>query len=218
MTPTKPGLGRAAAFWGVLVAAIALPLYLAGQSPLLAWRDPIYIAAGFAGIVALALMLAQPLLVAGTIPGLSGLRGRLFHRWIGGGLVVAVIAHVVGLWITSPPDVIDALLFVSPTPFSAWGVIAMWAIFGAALLAAVRKRLRISPRVWRRAHAGLVAAAVVGTAVHAVQIEGTMETVSKFLLVTLVIVATGFALIRLRIFLPGGNPGGRARSHSGNVK
>ena len=30
-----------------------------------------------------------------------------------------------------------ALLFVSPTPFSAWGVIAMWAVFTAALLAAL---------------------------------------------------------------------------------
>jgi hypothetical protein len=47
-------------------------------------------------------------------------------------LVVAVVVHVGGLWITSPPDMIDALLLTSPTPFSAFGVIAMWAIFAVA--------------------------------------------------------------------------------------
>jgi len=36
---------------------------------------------------------------------------------------------------------IDALLFTSPTPFSPFGVIAMWAIFAVALLAALRRRL-----------------------------------------------------------------------------
>ena len=64
-------------------------------------------------------------------------------------LVVAVVIHVAALWITSPPDVVDALLFASPTPFSAWGVIAMWAVFAAALLAALRRRLRLRPRTWR---------------------------------------------------------------------
>ena len=33
-------------------------------------------------------------------------------------MAVAVVIHVAGLWITSPPDMIDALLFTSPTPFS----------------------------------------------------------------------------------------------------
>ena len=71
------------------------------------------------------------------------------------------LIHVGGLWITSPPDVIDALLFASPTPFSAWGVIAMWAIFVAALLAAFRRRLRLRPRTWRIAHSSAAAVVVV---------------------------------------------------------
>ena len=137
---------RAILIWAALAAAIGVPIAVAAASPLLAWRDPLYIAAGFAGVIALALMLVQPLLMGGYLPGLPALRGRRAHRWIGGALVVAVVIHVGGLWITSPPDVIDALLFTSPTPFSAWGVIAMWAIFAVALLAALRRRLRLRPR------------------------------------------------------------------------
>ena len=47
---------------------------------------------------------------------------------------------------------IDALIFTSPTPFSPFGVIAMWAIFAVALLAAFRRRLGLRPRTWRIAH------------------------------------------------------------------
>jgi predicted ferric reductase len=163
---------------------------------LLAWRDPLYIAGGFAGVVALALMLVQPLLMGGHLPGLPALRGRRAHRWIGGLLVVAVVIHVGGLWITSPPDVIDALLFTSPTPFAAWGVIAMWAIFAVAFLAALRRRLR--PRTWRIAHTLLAVVIVVGSVVHAILIEGTMETVSKAALCVLVLAATIKVMADLR--------------------
>jgi len=101
-----------------------------------------------------------------------------------------VVIHVGGLWITSPPDVIDALLFASPTPFSGWGVIAMWAILAAALLVALRRRMRLRPRTWRMGHSFLAVVTVVGTVVHAMLIEGTMETVSKAALCALVLVAT----------------------------
>jgi predicted ferric reductase len=178
---------RAILVWAALAAAIGVPIALAAVSPLLAWREPLYVAAGFAGVVALALMLVQPLLMGGYLPGLPALRGRRAHRWIGGVLVVAVVIHVGGLWITSPPDVIDALLFTSPTPFSAWGVIAMWAIFAVALLAALRRRLR--PRTWRIAHTLLAVVIVIGSVVHAILIEGTMETVSKAALCALVLAA-----------------------------
>ncbi|MEL6980751.1 MAG: ferric reductase-like transmembrane domain-containing protein, partial [Pseudomonadota bacterium] len=136
------------------------PLAAAATSPLLAWREPIYIAAGFAGVVALALLLLQPLLIAGLLPGAAGRAGRRLHGWVGGVLAAAVIIHVGGLWITSPPDVVDALLFRSPTPFSAWGVISMLAVFAAALLAALRRRLK--PRAWRLAHRGLVLLTIIG--------------------------------------------------------
>ena len=135
-------LARVTLIWAALAAAVGVPIAAAAMSPLLAWRGPVYILAGFAGIVALGLMLVQPLLIGGYLPGLSARIGRRAHHWIGGALVVAVVIHVGGLWITSPPDMIDALLFASPTPFSPFGVIAMWAIFAVALLAALRRRLR----------------------------------------------------------------------------
>lgn len=112
---------RAGLIWTGLAAAILLPVALAAASPLLQWRQPVYITAGFAGIIAMSLLLLQPLLAGGLLPGLRGPRGRKLHRRTGALLVSAVILHVAGLWITSPPDVIDALLFRSPTPFSAWG-------------------------------------------------------------------------------------------------
>ena len=181
---------RAVLIWVALIIALTVPLAAAAVSPLLAWRDSIYIAAGFAGIIALCLLLVQPVLMIGVLPGLSTVRSRQLHRWIGGLLVMTVVVHVAGLWITSPPDVVDALLFRSPTPFSAWGVIAMWAVFVVAILAGLRHRWRLRPRTWRIAHLSLAAVIVIGTVLHAVLIEGTMETVTKIALCTLVFAAT----------------------------
>src|SRR4051794_28451511 len=182
-------LARVTLIWALLAAAVFVPIAAAAASPLLAWRDPIYILAGFAGIMALGLMLVQPLLIAGYLPGLSAYRGRRAHHWIGGALVVMVVVHVGGLWITSPPDMIDALLFTSPTPFSPFGVIAMWAIFAVALLAALRRRLGLRLRTWRIAHMLLAVVIVAGSVLHAILIEGAMETVSKAALCALVLAA-----------------------------
>ena len=181
---------RALLIWTTLAVALAVPMLAASWSPLLQWRQPVYIAAGFAGILAMSLLLLQPLLAGGHLPGLANLRGRRVHRWTGGVLVAAVVLHVGGLWITSPPDVLDALLFRSPTPFSVWGVIAMGAVFLAALLAVLRRRLSLSPLTWRRVHTSLAAAVVTGSVVHALLIEGTMETVSKVGLCVLAVVVT----------------------------
>jgi predicted ferric reductase len=180
-------LARATPAWIALATAIGVPIALATTSPQLEWRGPVYILAGFSGIVALGLLLVQPLLIAGYLPGLSAFRGRRVHHWIGGTLVVAIMIHVAGLWITSPPDMIDALLYVSPTPFSPWGVTAMWAIFAVGLLAIFRRRLRL--RTWRILHMLLAIVIVVGSVVHAILIEGTMETVSKVALCVLVFAA-----------------------------
>jgi uncharacterized membrane protein YhaH (DUF805 family) len=184
--------------WVALAAAVCLPIAAAAMSPLLAWRGPVYILAGFSGIVALGVMLLQPLLIGGYLPGLSGRIGRRAHHWTGGALVVAVVIHVGGLWITSPPDMVDALLFSSPTPFSPFGVIAMWAIFAVALLAAFRRRLR--PRTWRTAHMLLAIVIVVGSVVHGILIEGTMETISKAALCALVLAAAVKAMVDLRVW------------------
>ena len=182
--------------WAALAAAICVPLALAALSPQLAWRDAIYITAGFAGIIGLGLLLVQPLLIGGYLPGLSPLRLRRAHRWVGSLLVGAILIHVAGLWITSPPDMLDALLFRSPTPFSPFGVIAMWAIFATALIAVLRRRLRL--RTWRIAHLSLAVIIVVTSVVHGLLIEGTMETMSKFALCALVLAATAKVIVDLR--------------------
>ncbi|QHQ35103.1 ferric reductase-like transmembrane domain-containing protein [Algicella marina] len=174
--------------WAALLLAVVVPILLAASSPLLAWRQPVYVTGGFAGVAALVLLLVQPLLAAGVLPGLPPLRGRVLHRRIGAVLVLAVVVHVGGLWITSPPDVVDALTFTSPTPFSAWGVVAMWAVFATAGLAMVRRRLR--PALWRLLHMALATAIVVGSIVHALLIQGTMEIYSKVGLCLLLAVVT----------------------------
>jgi predicted ferric reductase len=197
---------RAFLIWAGLATIVVVPILAAAASPLLQWRQPVYIAAGFAGIAAMVLLLLQPLLAGGYLPGVSGLRGRRLHLWTGILLVSAIILHVGGLWITSPPDVIDALLFRSPTPFSAWGVIAMWAVFAAAFLAAFRWSLALSPRLWRRLHTLLAMVIVAGSVVHALLIEGTMETYSKAALCALAVAATVKVIVDLKIWArrPGG--------------
>src|SRR6476660_9220665 len=115
-------------------------------------------------------------------------------------MVVAVVIHVGGLWITSPPDMIDALTFTSPTPFSPFGVVAMWAIFAVALLAALRRRLGLRPRTWRTAHMLLAIVIVAGTVAHGMLIEGAMETVSKAVLCALVLSAAIKGMADLRVW------------------
>lgn len=184
---TGPQPVRTGLVWAIVAVAVAVPGILAATSPLLAWRDPIYITGCLAGVAALALLLLQPLLAGGYLPGLRIRRGRNVHAWVGAALVVAVTLHVAALWLTSPPDVIDALLFRSPTQFSAWGVVAMWAVFATALLAALRRSQR--PQVWRLCHTILAVVIVVATVVHAILIEGTMEPISKAALCVLILAA-----------------------------
>ena len=178
---------RRAVVWLALVGVVAATLTQAAMSPLLAWRDPIYIAAGFAGIMALCLLLFQPLLAGGLLPGISAIRARRVHRWLGGGLSLAVLVHVGWLWLTSPPDVIDALLLRSPTPFSIWGVLALWSVLIAAFLVMLRKRTRLPVITWRIIHKVLAVVTVIGSVVHALKIEGTMGLVSKYVLCAMVI-------------------------------
>jgi hypothetical protein len=203
-------LARVALIWAALVAAISVPMTFAAVSPLLAYRSPVYILAGLAGMIALGLVLVQPLLIGGYLPGLSGYRGRRAHYWIGGALVAAVMVHVAGLWITSPPDMIDALLLVSPTPFSPFGVIAMWAVFAVALMAAFRRRLGLAPRTWRLGHMLLAVVIVVGSVVHGLLIEGTMETMSKAALCALVLAAAIKVMVDRRVWRKGVTSRGEA--------
>lgn len=177
--------------------AIGVPIALAAGSEQLTWRGPVYILAGFAGIIALGLVLVQPLLIGGYLPGLSAYRGRRAHHRIGGTLALAVVIHVAGLWITSPPDMIDALTYTSPTPFSPFGVTAMWAIFIVALLALLRWRLGLRLRTWRIVHIPLAIVIVAGSVAHCLLIEGTMETISKAALCAAVLAATVKVMVDL---------------------
>ncbi|MEM8590052.1 MAG: ferric reductase-like transmembrane domain-containing protein [Pseudomonadota bacterium] len=207
--PRQAGRPRAILIWAVLAIVIAVPIVAAAFSPLLAWRQPVYIAAGFAGVLAMAFLLLQPLLAGGTLPGLAGERGRRLHRWIGIALVIAVAVHVGGLAITSPPDVVDVLLFRSPTPFALWGVIALWTVLLAALIAALRTSLALRPRTWRRIHTTLALITVIASVVHAVLIEGTMETVSKVLLCAAAVGATAKVIVDLKVWVGRGRPAAR---------
>jgi len=187
---------RSVLVWIALAALVVVPFIAAANSPLLAWRQPVYIVAGFAGIAALVLLLLQPLLAIAYLPGILPQTSKKIHRWTGSSLVILVVCHVVGLWITSPPDVIDALLFTSATPFSVWGVVAMWSIFVAAGLVVIRRQLPWKPRMWHYVHLTLVTITVLGTVVHAMKIEGTMEIFSKAVLCFFVVFALTIAVLK----------------------
>src|SRR4051794_41937733 len=107
---------RVALIWAALVAAIGVPIALAMTSDLIAWRGTVYILAGFAGIFALGLLLVQPLLIAGYLPGLSAYRARRAHHWTGGVLVTAGGVPGGGAWGAKPPGKLHPPPFPSPAP------------------------------------------------------------------------------------------------------
>ncbi|MGX9855362.1 hypothetical protein ACR03S_07990 [Limimaricola variabilis] len=117
---------------------------------------------------------------------------------VGAVVVLLVVVHVAGLWITSPPDMIDALTFSAPTAFSAFGVISMWMLFSAAGLALARGRIGI--RSWRAGHASFVSLAILTAIAHAMLIEGTMGMLAKTALCLLVLNATGNVMANLEIW------------------
>jgi predicted ferric reductase len=188
--------------WGSVAAVMVVPVAVAAFSPYLASRNMPYIVGGFAGIVGLSLLFLQPLLPAGYLAGSEGRAGRRWHRWLGVAIVVAVALHVGGLYLASPPDTIDALRLGSPTPFSIYGVMAMWGIAATAILVLLRRRLGLRHSVWRLIHNGLAAIVVIATVIHALQIEGAMEPISKWMLCVAVLAATGVVLMDLRVVRP----------------
>lgn len=188
--------------WAALAAVTVVPVLIAATSPYLAYRNAAYIIGGFAGITALALLVIQPLLAAGYLPGANILTERRWHRWTGTAIAVCVALHVGGLYVTSPPDTLDALLLVAPTPFSIYGVLAMWGIVATVILVILRRRLGLAHATWRIVHNVLAAVVVVATVIHALQIEGAMETISKWVLCLAALAATAAALTGLRVIRP----------------
>ncbi|MGB0498562.1 MAG: ferric reductase-like transmembrane domain-containing protein [Rubricella sp.] len=189
---------RAILIWSALAGVMAVPVAVAASSEYLQYRSAVYVAASLAGVIALSLMLVQPMLASGHLPGLTMARGRRIHRWTGAVLLLAIVMHVAGLWITSPPDMIDALTFTAPTAFSFFGVVAMWALFVAAMLAVFRKTLRWRPQIWRLAHTAAVSVVVPASVAHALMIEGTMGTVSKIVLCVALLGAFALTVRRLK--------------------
>lgn len=155
-----------------------------------------------AGIVALSLLLIQPILVSAYGAGIGAIRARRWHRLIGLAVVVAVAIHVVGLYLYSPDDITDALLLVAPTPFGVYGVIAMWCLGLTAILAVARSRLRIASGTWRLVHSMLSAVVVVTGVIHALLIDGTMGSASKLVLCVSLLVATTLVLVHLNLVQP----------------
>lgn len=177
---------------------MVVPLMVAASSPYLASRSFPYIIAGFSGIICLSMFLVQPLLAAGYLPGLPRTRSRKWHRIIGAVIIICVVLHVGGLYVTSPPDTIDALLLISPTPFSLFGVAAMWGVFLTAGFAFWRSRFGMRYSTWSRIHRLSVPIIVLSTVFHALQIDGTMGTKSKWALCIAALMTMALALIDAR--------------------
>lgn len=188
------------AIWCAALAALIAPVVLTAASPLQAWRDPAYITGAMAGVIALSLLALQPLLAAGYLPGLARATAQRAHRWLGAALVTCVVVHIGGLYLSSPMDVTDALLLISPTPFSIYGVIATIATALTALLFAGRRWLGLRPSLWRILHNGLALVVVGATVVHALMIDGAMGYWSKWIIAVMALAAATITVAHLRLF------------------
>lgn len=193
---------RVAFVWLCLVSVIGVPLLIAATSPLQASRNVAYVIGGLSGVFALGLLLLQPLLAAGYLPGLPVVDSRRWHQWLGICIVAAVILHIVGLYLTSPDDMSDALLLVAPTPYSVYGVIGLWGVVLTALLVALRSRLRLRITTWRILHNALAVIVVLASVVHALMIDGAMGSRSKLILSVLVLIAVATVTLHLRVLKP----------------
>ena len=151
--------------WVLLGLIVLLPFIQAAMSPLQLSRNPAYIIGGLAGVAALAMLLIQPLFAAGYMPGVHRLRQQRWHRWIGATFGLALLVHIGGLYLTSPDDVSDALLLVSPTPFSVYGVIGLWSAVATILLVLIRRRMRLGVSAWKIVHNILGLVVVVASVV-----------------------------------------------------
>ncbi|MBW9080720.1 ferric reductase-like transmembrane domain-containing protein [Rhizobium pusense] len=188
--------------WIGLALVMIGPIVIAATSPYLAYRTAVHIAGGLAGIIGMALLLVQPLLAAGWLPGVGLPRLRTLHRWVGIAIVVAVLLHVGFLYLTSPLDTMDALLFVAPAPFSVFGVTSMWVIVLTVLLSITRRILKLPYGTWRLIHSVLAAIVAATTAMHAFLIQGTMGPNSKLIVILVMLITVTLAAIELNLLRP----------------
>lgn len=186
----------------ILATLLAGPVVVAATSPLLSGREAVYIVGGMSGVVALALLLLQPILASGYLPSISTIKSKAWHRRIGLLLVLAIALHIVGLYLTSPDDLMDALLLISPTPFSLYGVVGMWAIIVTTLLVVLRSHLSWRHTLWKIVHNILACIVVVTSVTHALMIDGAMGYRSKLILCIAIIALTIVVIVHLRIIKP----------------
>lgn len=196
--PRYPGSLRFILIWGSLGAIIIVPILVAVRSPLLDSRELVYVIGGLAGVLALALLLVQPVLAAGYLPGLTLLKQRRWHRWTGAALIIATALHIGGLYLTSPPDMIDALLLAAPTLYSLYGVLGMWGIVLTALLVLASPKYIARNVRWRIMHNALSLLVVLFSVAHAWMITGAMGSWSKLLLCICILAVTVIATVQLR--------------------
>ena len=181
----------------MLLLVVVGPIVVAAVSPLLKSRELIYVIGGLSGVIALSLLLVQPLLAIGYLTGVSLGRQRRWHLCSGTLLVVSIALHIGALYVTSPDDMTDALFLRSATPFSIYGVIALWGVLLIALLVAFRSKIKIPIKKWKTLHAVIAAIVVVASIIHALWIQGAMGTVSKWVLCGTIVLATGYAVVHL---------------------
>lgn len=186
----------------MVAALILIPLAIAVINPLQTSRNFAYIIGGLAGICALCILLVQPLLAAGYLTHTRLTDSRRWHRRLGTSLIFLVALHVVGLYLTSPDDMSDALILVAPTLFSLYGVIGLWALALTALLVTLRKRLPFTDMIWKTMHNLLAVVVVISSVIHAVMIDGAMGVLSKQLLCICIVIATGVITFHLRVLRP----------------
>ena len=172
-------------------------MFIAVSSPLLKSRDFVHIVGGLAGVLALVLLLIQPVLATAVLKGISPVQQRRWHLRTGILLVISLLVHIGALYLTSPDDMTDALLLRSATPFSVYGVIGLWGILLTATLVTVKSRLKISSKVWKGLHVSLAVIVAIASIVHALWIQGAMGVVSKWVLSAAIVVATGYAIYKL---------------------
>lgn len=181
----------------LIVLVLTVPLLLASLSPLLAGRSWPYVIGGLAGVVGFSLLFVQPLLAAGLAWQAPLRRQRRWHRVCGALLFLAVIVHVAGLYLASPPDMLDALLLVAPAPFSLYGVMALWALLLIVATLVLRRQARFRLRLWKWIHLILGVVIVLASVIHAWMIDGAMNTSSKQITSVLICLALVLALSRV---------------------
>lgn len=185
-------MNRNILIWLGLFALMAFPVIRAISNPYLPFRETSYIIAGFAGIFCLSIFVLQPLLATRRIP-LHPFRARRLHRIVGICVLSLTIIHVAGLFVTNSDDVIDVFMLRAPTTFSIFGVIAFWGIILTGLIATLRHSL--PSFIWRKTHQTLSCIVISATIIHALQIQGAMEPISKWIICLAAILSTVVALI-----------------------